>query len=131
MIERRSEPAAGGDHTSLAARANRRIARIVVAPTRIELIGNEVAIRWADGAESFIAVPALRAASPSASARGEPDIFGRIHGGEAPRDFTGVTVTGWEIVGNYAVRFAFSDGHSTGLYTYELLRTLGGPPPAS
>jgi DUF971 family protein len=97
----------------------------VVIPTRIELIGAEIAIKWADGAESFIPTPALRAASPSAAARGEPDIFGRVAGGEGPRDFSSVTVVGWEMVGNYAVRFAFSDGHNTGLYGYELLRHLG------
>jgi len=103
----------------------------MVTPARIELIGSEIAVKWNDGAETFVAIPALRAASPSASARGEPDIFGRVHGGEGPRDFSGVNVTGWEIVGNYAVRFAFSDGHNTGLYTYELLRRLGAPPPTA
>ncbi len=102
----------------------------MVTPQRIELIGAEIAIKWADGAETFVAAPLLRGASPSASARGEPDIFGRVHGGEGPRDFSGVTVTGWEIVGNYAVRFQFSDGHNTGLYTYDLLRRLGEAPAA-
>lgn len=99
-------------------------------PTRIELIGSEIAIKWADGAEHFHPTRALRAASPSAAARGEPDIFGRVHGGEGPRDFSGVTVVGWEIVGNYAVRFEFSDGHNSGLYTYDLLRRLGESPDA-
>ncbi|MDQ5979495.1 MAG: hypothetical protein QG602_2469, partial [Verrucomicrobiota bacterium] len=27
---------------------------------------------------------------------------------------------------NYAIRFDFSDGHRTGLYSYDLLRKLGG-----
>lgn len=103
---------------------------MVVIPVRIELIGSEIAIKWADGAESFLAVPTLRAASPSAAARGEPDIFGRMSGGEGPQDFSGVAVTGWEIVGNYAVRFTFSDGHRTGLYSYDLLRRLGASPPS-
>ncbi|MDB6115234.1 MAG: hypothetical protein JWQ62_2179, partial [Lacunisphaera sp.] len=43
-----------------------------------------------------------------------------------PRNFVGVEVTGWERIGNYALRFEFSDGHRTGLYSYELLRQLGG-----
>ena len=100
-------------------------ARRVIAPTDIQLIGNEVAIKWADGVESYLPFPALRAASPSAAAKGEPDIFGRIHGGEGRRDFSGVSVTGWQVIGNYAVRFDFSDGHNSGLYSYELLRQLG------
>ena len=98
------------------------------APVDIQLIGSELALKWDDGAESFITFAALRAASPSASVRGERDIFGQQYGGEAPRSHEGVGVTGWERIGNYALRFEFSDGHRTGLYSYELLRQLGGHP---
>jgi len=34
------------------------------------------------------------------------------------------TITGWEIVGRYAVKFNWSDNHDTGIYTYEFLRKL-------
>ncbi|BET69560.1 hypothetical protein ASA1KI_44780 [Opitutales bacterium ASA1] len=97
----------------------------MLRPDDIQLIGNEVAIRWSDGFETYVSAPRLREASPSAESKGEPDIFGRIHGGEGRRDFADVTVVGWHPVGNYAIRFRFSDGHATGLYTYELLRSLG------
>lgn len=102
----------------------------MVAPTDIQLIGTEVALRWEDGKESFISFATLRAASPSAQVRGERDVFGNVYGGEAPRDYRGIDVTGWERVGNYAIRFEFSDGHRTGLYSYELLRQLGELPKA-
>lgn len=102
----------------------------MIRPLDLQLIGNEIAIKWADGAESFIGAPALRAASPSAAARGEPDVFGRIQGGEGRKDFSAVTIRGWRIVGDYAVQFDFSDGHRTGLYSYELLRHLGETPAA-
>jgi len=97
----------------------------MVVPQEIHLIGTEVAIRWDDGTESFITFATLRSASPSAESKGERDIFGTLYGGEAPRDYRGVDVTGWERIGNYAIRFEFSDGHRTGLYPYELLRGLG------
>ncbi|WP_438482150.1 gamma-butyrobetaine hydroxylase-like domain-containing protein [Oleiharenicola lentus] len=97
----------------------------MLTPTDIQLIGSEVAIRWSDDKESFISCATLRAASPSAEVRGEKDIFGHQYGGEAPKNFVGVEVKTWERVGNYAVRFDFSDGHRTGLYSYELLRQLG------
>ncbi len=29
-----------------------------------------------------------------------------------------------DVVGNYALSFSFSDGHGTGIYTFELLRKL-------
>lgn len=100
------------------------------APVDVQIIGPEVAIRWDDGRESYITFATLRAASPSAEVKGERDIFGTVYGGEAPRDYRGVEVTGWERVGNYAIRFDFSDGHRTGLYAYELLRQLGEAPKA-
>jgi DUF971 family protein len=97
-------------------------------PLDVQLIGSEVALRWSDGRESYITFATLRAASPSAEVRGERDIFGHQYGGETPKDYRGVEVTGWERIGNYAIRFDFSDGHRTGLYSYELLRKLGELP---
>ncbi len=94
------------------------------APTNIQLIGSEVAIVWEDGAESYFDSETLRAASPSAEAKGEKDIFGVTHGGSDQKKFPGVRVLGWEKIGNYALRFDFSDGHRTGLYSYEYLRQL-------
>jgi DUF971 family protein len=93
-------------------------------PTNIQLIGTEVAIAWSDGAESYFGSETLRAASPSAENVGERDIMGNQYGGDGPTEFPGVMVQGWEIVGNYAVRFDFNDGHRTGLYSFEYLRDL-------
>jgi len=96
----------------------------VTAPEDVQIIGDEVAIRWSDGAETFVTAERLRAASPSAETQGERDVFGTRYGGAGPRSFAGVRVLGWEQVGNYAIRFGFSDGHRTGLYTYDYLRKL-------
>ena len=65
----------------------------------------------------MIAAPRVvrnRAASPSAANLGERDILGNQYGGNGPKSFPGVEVLGWEIVGNYALRFMFSDGHGSG-----------------
>lgn len=94
-------------------------------PKNIQLIGNELALLWADGSESYIQAPVLRAASPSAETAGERDILGVLHGGEHGKDYSAVTIESWQFVGNYAIRFKFSDGHATGLYSYELLKRLG------
>lgn len=90
-------------------------------PKEIQLIGNEVAIIWESGAEGYITQSALRAASPSAETAGERDIFGKQYGGEFNKNYSSVTVKGWEFVGGYAIRFSFSDGHRTGLYSFEYL----------
>jgi len=100
----------------------------MIAPASIQLIGPEVAIVWSDGLETYFTGERLRAASPSAETQGERDVFGQQYGGAGPRAFPGVTVLGWEKVGNYAYRFEFSDGHRTGLYTYDYLRKLGSDP---
>ena len=97
----------------------------MVAPVHIAAIGNEIAIAWSDGAESFIAMDRLRAHSPSAENVGERDLLGVQYGGAGPKEFPGVTVKRWNMVGSYAVQFDFSDGHSTGIYPYDFLRSLG------
>ncbi|EDY80521.1 hypothetical protein VDG1235_135 [Verrucomicrobiia bacterium DG1235] len=94
-------------------------------PKNIQLIGSEIAIVWQDGSETYIPSAKLRAASPSAETAGERDILGVLHGGERGKDYSKVEVQNWQFVGNYAVRFRFSDGHATGLYSYELLKSLG------
>ena len=99
-------------------------------PTNIQSIGEEIAILWSDGAESYLGQALLRGASPSAENKGEHDVFGNKYGGAAASDVSGVRVLGWERVGNYAIRFDFSDGHRTGLYTFDYLRKLGEVPPS-
>ena len=98
------------------------------APRDLQLIGQEVAIVWDDGLESYLTFERLRAASPSASNQGEQDVLGNRYGGDGPKSFPGVRVLGWEKVGNYAIRFEFSDGHASGLYSYDYLRTLAAKP---
>lgn len=95
-------------------------------PKAIQLIGNEVAIAWTDGSEDYFHAEFLREHSPSAENRGEVDILGHRHGGDGPGKFPGVTVLGWDFIGNYAVRFRFSDGHQTGIYSWTFLRELRG-----
>ncbi|HEY1794176.1 MAG TPA: DUF971 domain-containing protein [Opitutaceae bacterium] len=99
----------------------------MTTPANIQAIGDEIAIAWSDGSESFFTHASLRAASPSAENLGERDVFGNQYGGGARKDHAGVRVTGWEKVGNYALRFDFSDGHRTGLYSFEYLRKLSAP----
>jgi len=100
----------------------------MLTPTNIQLIGREVAIVWSDGTETYHDFEKLRAASPSAEQQGERDILGNKYGGDGAKRFPGVEVLGWERVGNYAIRFDFSDGHRTGLYAYDYLRRLGSAP---
>ena len=96
----------------------------MTAPEQIALLGEEVAIRWADGRESFYPMAYLREMSPSAENMGETDLLENRYGGDGTAKYPGVRVTGWGIIGGYAVQFHFSDGHNTGLFTYDYLRKL-------
>ncbi len=96
----------------------------MLKPKNVQSIGQEIAIAWSDGSESYFPMAFLRRHSPSAENRGETDIFGQKYGGTDRTDFEGVTVTGWHFVGNYAIRFEFSDGHDTGLYSFSFLKEL-------
>ncbi len=93
-------------------------------PKLLQAVGTQIAIAWADGTESYYPMEYLRAHSPSAENQGEVDILGNRHGGDDREAYPGVTVTGWQFVGNYAVRFGFSDGHQTGLYSWDYLRKI-------
>ncbi len=97
----------------------------MTCPKNIAAIGHEIAIVWDDGTESFIGTEKLRAASPSAENIGERDLLGRQFGGTDRKDFSGVTVKSWNLIGSYAVQFNFSDGHNTGIYPFDYLRSLG------
>ena len=91
----------------------------------IQIIGEEVAVRWRDGSENFYRMDRLRALSPSAETQGEKDLLGKPIGGDrGDRDFSGVRVTGWNPVGGYAIQFHFSDGHNTGIYSFDYLREI-------
>jgi len=93
-------------------------------PRDLQIIGDFVAITWEDGREQCLRAELLRELSPSAENMGEVDILGQRWGGDGPRRFPGVVVTGLSRVGNYAVTLEFSDGHRTGIYSWEYLSAI-------
>lgn len=96
----------------------------MTTPTNIAAIGQEIAIVWSDGSESFYPMERLRAYSPSAENTGERDLLGKRIGGTDQTEFPGVTVKAWRVIGGYAIQFDFSDGHNTGIYAFDYLKKL-------
>lgn len=70
-----------------------------------------------------VAVPYrdLRAECPCASCKDEWTGARILDPATIPAD---LKLEGMEAVGNYAVRLVFSDGHGSGLYTWDALRAL-------
>ena len=91
-------------------------------------------VTFHDGTVAFLSLARLRRMSPSADARTEREAMAKnpLHV-LSPRQAAGgpLTATTAELVGNYAVRIRFSDGHDTGLYAWKLLRELAAEAPES
>src|SRR6478609_11359157 len=51
---------------------------MALAPTNIQQIGNELAIQWSDGGESYLNLELIRRACPCAACGGEPDVLGNV-----------------------------------------------------
>lgn len=101
-----------------------------VLPTSLARVPEGLKIEWSDGANQTYTAAALRAACPCATCREK-------HGGEKKDDAKPkglpvlslaeaqpVRVERMRPVGNYAYNIAFSDGHDSGIFTFDFLRNL-------
>ncbi|SPE59400.1 conserved hypothetical protein [Verrucomicrobia bacterium] len=94
-------------------------------PLDIQTIGQELAIKWEDGSESFIALDKLRRGCPCAGCKGEVDIMGKVHKNpDQPLSPTASQLIRLEHIGTYALRPLWADGHASGLYPYDYLKRL-------
>ena len=101
-------------------------------PVSIRRLGGAVVINWSDGAELHYRAAALRKACPCATCRerrtGEqsaksPQTLPVLSASEARP----LEISHMRPVGNYAYNITFSDGHDSGIFTFEFLRSLGQP----
>ncbi len=101
---------------------------MTMRPKHLDLKKDEgLTVVWEDGTESFYPITYLRRMSPSADARQLRQEMERNPLTVLPASSSGdqpLTATGAEMVGNYAIRIKFSDGHDTGLYSWAYLRQI-------
>lgn len=84
-------------------------------------------VEWEDGTRSFFPLDHLRRLSPSAEARHLRDQLASNPLAVLPSSSISkgpLRATDAELVGNYAIRIHFSDGHSTGLFSWIYLREI-------
>lgn len=91
----------------------------------VQLIGDELAIQWNDGTESYFELEFLRRACPCAACGGEPDVLGNVLRPEVSYTEKSFQLAGFDFVGGYALQPRWSDGHNTGIYSFTYLRRLG------
>lgn len=92
----------------------------------VAVIGDELALAWSDGEESYLPCELLRRACPCASCQGEPDAMGRVVRPRVDYGEGSFGLTRYEMVGGYALQVFWADGHNSGIYSYQYLRRLGG-----
>lgn len=86
-------------------------------------------VYWLDGRISFYPIAYLRKLSPSADARQLREEMAKnplavLPASNVSNSNAPLTATGAEMVGNYAVRIIFSDGHDTGIYSWDYLNEI-------
>lgn len=100
------------------------------APRTIDLDQNRgLTIVWSDGATSRYSIVFLRRNSPAADARAQRDEMASNPLTVLPTTASSnpAQPTTAELVGNYALRLRFPDGHHTGIYSWSYLRSLQDP----
>lgn len=97
---------------------------MIPLPVQIDLAdgGRQIDIRWQDGLRTEHSSFDLRAQCPCASCVHE---FSGEQLLEIEDVEPNVVASSYQKVGRYALQFQWSDGHSTGIYTYERLRDSG------
>jgi DUF971 family protein len=87
---------------------------------RLSKTKDSLFVKFDNGYETTLTAELLRVESPSAEVQG--------HGSGqkiTPAAKASVTIAAIEPVGNYAIRISFSDGHDTGLFSWDILHDYG------
>ena len=99
----------------------------IIAPTGIYRKDDRtLAVRWNDGAESSYPVRLLRTSCPCAVCVNEWTGEKLLDDSRVPKDVKPLKLYS---VGRYAMGVHWSDGHKTGIYSYEYLRKLDAATP--
>jgi len=103
---------------------------MALVPKTLQVLGEELAIVWSDGTESYLPLTTVRRLCPCAGCAGERDLLGRLaRPPEKPLTTESFRVVSTSPVGGYAVQIFWADGHSDGLFPYAKLREWSDHPP--
>lgn len=88
------------------------------------VIGDELALAWEDGSEHYLKLETLRRGCPCAACQGEPDVTGKVFVPKVTYNERSFQYLRHQITGGYALQLFWADGHSSGIYSFPLLRAL-------
>jgi len=87
------------------------------SPVRIEVEPTALDVVWPDGTEERLRAADLRRSCPCAACGTRP-----------VQDPERASILTARLVGDYAIGLTFGpDGHATGIFPFDLLRTIGAP----
>ena len=92
-----------------------------IIATKVELVGEGVSITWSDGQMCLYPYRYLRLQCSCAGCVEEMTGRALLNVAMVPDD---VIVADYIEVGKYALQFLWTDGHSTGIYPFRMLRRL-------
>lgn len=84
---------------------------------------HDVRVRWNDGRETIFPARFLRLSCPCAACVEEMTGQRVVQESSIPADVHPLSI---DPVGRYAIHILWSDGHNTGIYTWEWLNELAG-----
>ncbi len=90
-------------------------------PQDIKTSGDSISILWSDQHQSLYNARDLRLSCRCAGCVDEWSHQSLIKPHLVPKD---LKPKGIDVMGNYALHFDWSDGHNTGIYTYDYLREV-------
>ena len=95
-------------------------------PKQIKLIDKDkLSLTWNDDNQSNISLKYLRDECPCAGCKGETILF-KTYRPPKPAILSPemYRIKSIEVVGDYAIQVGWEDGHNTGIYSWEYLKTL-------
>ena len=101
---------------------------MVHQPTQIKRLLDGIAIDWSDGYRSEHSHKLLRQKCPCARCKAVREDEDPLRVLPSEVFFENLKVVNIQPVGRYAVRLTWNDGHKTGIYPFELLRSLNASP---
>lgn len=95
-----------------------------LTPLQIQIVGEELAIAWNDGTETYLPLESLRRHCPCAVCGGEPDVMGRVERPHVSYKESSFRLRTYQVIGGYALQPTWEDGHGSGLYPFPYLKRI-------
>jgi DUF971 family protein len=94
-------------------------------PTKIKIDDGFLKLTWDDDSSDLISLNYLRDECPCANCKGETILLKTMRPARQNKNAPGrYDITKIDVVGGYAIKISWKDGHDTGIYSWQYLKTL-------